>query len=243
MPAHDQQATEPQSPPYDPTAWWRHTVPFVAWLFLMQMLGDPAGWKYAARSLVCLIMFLWLQPWRGYAPMNWRHALLALAVGVSVFLVWVGAETPWFRLRFPEAGDFYLRWCVMPLGKIPETSSARPYAPEVAGWGWALTRLAGSAAVIAVIEEFFWRGFLYRWMFAKDFMKVDLGAWHWGYFLLVNLVFGLEHDQWLAGWIAGLAYSVVMWRTRNIWAAALAHAVTNYTLGWYVLATGQYHFW
>ena len=31
---------------------WAHVIPFAAWLFIMQMLGDPAGWKYALRTLV-----------------------------------------------------------------------------------------------------------------------------------------------------------------------------------------------
>ena len=32
--------------------------------------------------------------------------------------------------------------------------------------------------VIAVIEEFFWRGFLYRWLVGKEFSSVDLGKLH-----------------------------------------------------------------
>jgi CAAX prenyl protease-like protein len=224
-------------------AWQRHVAPFVAWLFLMQMLGDPAGWKYGLRSIVCLALFLGLRPWRGYAGMNWRQAPLALLVGSGVFAVWVAPEHPMITAQFPRLADLYLRWGVTPFGRMPEVLGACPYAPEAAGWHWALVRLAGSAAVIAVIEEFFWRGFLYRWMFAREFMKVDLGAWHAGYFLLVNLVFGFEHDRWLVGWVAGMAYGWLMWRTRNIWAAALAHGITNYLLGWYVLVTGHYQFW
>lgn len=230
-------------PRQEDTAWLRHVVPFIAWLFLMQMMGDPAGWKYAVRSVVCLGLFWGMRPWRGYAAINWRQAPIALLVGIVVFIVWVAPESVWVAERFPRFRDFYLRWGVMPFGRLREVSNARPYAPEVAGWAWAFARLAGSAAVISAIEEFFWRGFLYRWMFDRDFMRVNLGVWHAGYFLLVNLVFGLEHESWFTGWIAGLAYGWVMLRTRNIWTAVLAHGVTNYLLGWYVLATGQYHYW
>ena len=47
-------------------AWINHVVPFVAWLFFMQMLGEAAGWKYALRSVICLGLFLYLKPWQWY---------------------------------------------------------------------------------------------------------------------------------------------------------------------------------
>lgn len=221
---------------------WAHVVPFVAWLFLMQMLGDPAGWKYAVRSVACLALLFWLKPWRGYGPLRWSHLPLAFAAGVVVFVVWIGPETGWFS-RFPVLQRAYLRWGIMPMGKLPEPLTSFPYAPETCGWPLAIARLLGSALVIGTIEEFFWRGFLYRWMFARDFMKVDLGKLHWGFLVAVSVVFGLEHDRWLVGVAAGLIYGWVAVRTRDIWAAAIAHIVTNFVLGVYVLLFGAYRFW
>ena len=60
---------------------------------------------------------------------------------------------------------------------------------------------------------------------------------------MVSVCFGLEHDRWLAGIFAGLAYGLVAIRTRDIWAAVMAHVVTNLLLGLYVLAVGAYSFW
>lgn len=223
--------------------WWRHAAPFIAWLFLMQMLGDPAGWKYGVRSVICLALFIALRPWRGYDCPRWRTLPITVAAGVFVFALWVAPETRVFARFFPKTAQSYLRWAVMPFGRMPAPVTASPYAPENVGWLWAAIRLAGSAGVIAIIEEFFWHGFLYRWMFAREFMNVDLGRWNLVYFLLVNFVFGLEHDRWLAGWLAGMVYGALVLRTRNIWTAVFAHATTNYFLGLYVLATGHYSFW
>lgn len=62
-------------------------------------------------------------------------------------------------------------------------------------------------------------------------------------FLLMVLFFGLEHDRWLAGMIAGAAYGgVILWR-RSLWAAVIAHVVTNFLLGLWVLHANQYIFW
>ena len=118
-----------------------------------------------------------------------------------------------------------------------------PYAPEICGWPLTLIRLAGSAFVISVIEEFFWRGFLYRWTLGGDFLRVDAGRLGWSRFLIVAAVFGFEHNEWLAGFVAGLAYGWLYVRTRDIWAACFAHAVTNLALGVYVLKTGAFFFW
>jgi CAAX prenyl protease-like protein len=124
--------------------------------------------------------------------------------------------------------------------EVPEVS---PYAPEVCGWSFTLVRLAGSAFVIALIEEYFWRGFLYRWLQGKNFLEVDLGKWHAGVFIAVCVLFGLEHQRWIAGILAGVAYGLLAIRTRDIWAAGVAHVVTNLLLGIYVLATNSYAFW
>ena len=107
----------------------------------------------------------------------------------------------------------------------------------------ALVRLLGSGLVIAAVEEFFWRGFLYRFLIAPAFTRVDPGTFAAAAFLAVAAVFGLEHDRWLAGVLAGLAYGAVFVRTRDIWAAVVAHAATNLLLGLYVLSTGAYRFW
>lgn len=61
--------------------------------------------------------------------------------------------------------------------------------------------------------------------------------------LLSSVVFGLEHSQWLAGILAGIAYGWLYLRTGNLWVAIVAHAVTNAGLGIWVLATGAWYFW
>lgn len=130
-------------------------------------------------------------------------------------------------------------------GYAPAAGSAvgNFYAPSVSGWGVALVRLVGSAFVISIIEEFFWRGFLYRWIQKVDFLSVDPGRLAWPAFLLTALIFGAEHTEWLAGIVCGLIYGYLYLKTRDIWAACIAHCVTNLLLGLYVLATGSYQFW
>ncbi len=95
-----------------------------------------------------------------------------------------------------------------------------------------LLKLVGSAAVIAVIEEFFFRGFSIAGLDRAPFGRCrwvcstcrPFGRWPWSL-------------RWnMTAWRPGCwrAWSTAGWRcTGDIWAAALAHGVTNLALGVY----------
>jgi CAAX prenyl protease-like protein len=224
-------------------AWIPHVVPFVAWIFLMQVLGDPAGWKYALRSVLCLGLFLSLKPWRfDYPPLRLKNLPLALAVGVFVFGFWILFETD-FMARFEWIHRAYLTvGTQMPWKLAPPLEQVR-YAPDQIGWPLSLVRLAGSALVISFIEEFFWRGWLYRWSQKEDFLSVPHERLDWSALLIMSLMFASVHHQWVAAFFCGICYGLLYIRTRDIWAAGIAHAVTNALLGAYVLWSGKYEFW
>jgi CAAX prenyl protease-like protein len=226
-------------------AIWAHVAPFVGWLALMHFLDvkqlSPAM-AYALRTVGCLALLLYFRPWRWYAAPSLRHVPLALGIGVLVFVLWVAGESAWAG-RLPALQELYLRWCVLPFGELREPITETPYAPAVCGWPLTAMRILGSGLVIAVIEEFFWRGFLYRWLLGLDFTRVDPGAFKPMPFVVVAVVFGAEHAEWLAGVVTGLLYGWLFVRTRDIWAAALAHVVTNLLLGLYVVHSGSYQFW
>lgn len=225
-------------PDYGPAI--AHVAPFIAWLFFMQMLGDPAGWKYAVRSVACLGLFLWLRPWQWYPRLSPKNVPLAIAVGLGVFVLWVIGESTLVPAGFRE---LYVRWAVMPFGEMREPMETLPYAPETCGWFLTGMRVFGSAFVIAPIEEYFWRGFLYRWSMGGDFLQRDVGSFHAVPFLIVALSFGFIHAEWFAGILTGLIYGWFVIRTRDLWAASIAHMITNLVLGLYVVATGSYQFW
>lgn len=246
-----------------------HWLPFVVWvgaigaLQLLESFGAcPRAlypWVYAAKSVLCAFLFLALKPWKVYPSLTLRNVPLALAAGALVAVVWILPETPACASRFPALHEFYNRWCILMPGTLPGYDNpaffpALPpghlslaYSPAEAGWGLALAKLAGSAGVIAVIEEFFFRGFLYRWFrggyLGGAFWTVPLAVFESQAFWMVAGCFALEHDRWLAGLAAGLVYGLLAVRTGDIWCAALAHGFTNLALGIYVLASGQYGFW
>jgi len=168
-----------------------------------------------------------------------------MAVGLLVFVVWVGLETAWVGRRWPALQRVYLGFTggICKLGGASAPAGDMNWAPVACGWPLITVRLLGSALVIATIEEFFWRGFLYRFRWHGSFLETNLGAFSGTRFALVACLFGMEHGRWVAGIVAGAAYALLAIRTKDIWTAVVAHGVTNLALGLYVLATRSYQFW
>ncbi len=65
-------------------------------------------------------------------------------------------------------------------------------------WGLAAIRIFGASIVIPLMEELFCRSFLIRWVVNPDFEKVVFGTFTLGSFASTVVVFGLEHNLWLA---------------------------------------------
>ncbi len=286
-----------------------HVAPYLLWLFPMALFqfchvlgfavpGEWAAPVYAAKSLLCALLIVWLKPWRYYncpsskklcdsassaalrekggtgngerrtgdncqtvKPSNRQTngKSLGLAIGVSaglaVAVLWILPETPWLFARAPGFVDFYNRWLIMPpadwpsyfrpdiFPALPSNHLSLSYAPEVCGWALTIAKLIGSAFVISAAEEWFFRGFLYRWLRKGEFLSVNPTRYDAQAFWLVVLVFGLEHDRWLAGMMAGAVYGWLVLRTGRIGPAIVAHATTNLALGVYVILSRQYGFW
>lgn len=242
-----------------------HVVPFAVWIGVIAVLQAlEAGsllprwgyaWAYALKAVVCAGLFIALRPWRVYPALRLRNLPLATLLGVGVAVLWILPETPWAARVAPAVQQFYHRWLIMMPGVFPDYFNpsyypalppghrALAFSPEEAGWCLTLSRLAGSACVIAVIEEFFFRGFLYRWLRSGAFWKLSLTVFDASAFWTVVAVFGLEHDRWLMGAVAGVVYGGLAVRAGDIWAAAWAHGLTNFLLGVYVVASRQYGFW
>jgi len=104
-------------------------------------------------------------------------------------------------------------------------------------------RILGAALIVPIMEELFWRSFIQRWIHQADFIALDPAQIGVRALLIASALFAVEHHQWFAGLIAGLAYGGLYIYTRNLWAPILAHAVTNGVLGIYVVITERWQFW
>ncbi len=203
--------------------WLTKAIPSLA-----NWSGDFVLWLYPVKAITvlgCLVYF-----WRNYKELKGRpfggggEVALSLAVGVLVYMAWVRMDWPWAQLG--------------------ESSGYDPFrAGPVAGPILAAIRLLGAAVVIPVTEELFWRSFLIRYMISPNFESVPLGTFTVGSFFATTVLFGVEHQLWLAGMIAGLAYNLLWCRTGRLWPCILAHSTTNLVLGIHVLLTDEWWWW
>ncbi len=240
-----------------------HVLPFAMWLIMMVLVDDPA-WSYNARTAGGLLLLAIFRPWRYYPRIQWKSIPAGLGVGALIFIVWVGLEAPWVADNVPALMEWYDRLFVdltkpfktrelfdvgngvmLPYEVINEGVHVglHPYNPQVTGWLHFSIHMFGTSVVIAIIEEFFYRGFFYRWLQGSPFLKIDAGNLHWTMLLLSSLLFSLSHVEWGAAIICGLCYGLLYIKTRDIWAAIIAHGTTNFLLGVYVVKYSAYQFW
>lgn len=217
-------------------AAWVRILPFAAYLFfivaadVLERVGVPAStllWLYPLKIAVVAVLLALF--WRRYAELRpFRlssvQALTALATGVVVLVLWISLDAGW-----------------MIFGSSPG------FDPRVQGgridWLLVAIRIIGAALVVPVMEELFWRAFLMRWIAAPDFESVEPSQLGLKSFIITVLLFGFEHNLWLAGIVAGAAYSLLYMRHRTLWSPILAHAVTNGLLGLWVVRTGNWSYW
>ena len=240
-----------------------HVIPFAIWLTLMVWFDNPV-WGYAARSIGGMIMLAVFRPWRWYPKLNWKNVPVAIGVGIFILIVWVGLESPWVVKSAPGITEWYDRLFVDLMHPFKtrelfdngqgvmlpyEVLNSGPHAgfheynPIASGWLVFAIHMFGTTVFIAIIEEFFFRGFLYRWMQGSPFYKIDSGKLHWPMLLLISAFFAVEHNEWGAAVICGLAYGLLYIKTRDIWASIIAHGTTNFLLGLYVVKFDAYQFW
>ena len=223
-----------------------HVIPFIAWLALMfsgSYIFGENPWIYVLQTAAGFALLLIYRPWRWYKKAALKNVPAAIFVGIIVAVIWIAPE-----LRSSNQGlalwqELYLRFGILPLGELPDAAVKSVYAPQMSGWFFTIVRLVGSAFAIAIIEEFFWRGFLYRWLIDRDFTRVKFRGYEWEAFLFTCLLFGVEHNRWAVGVIAGVLYLILLIKTADIGAVCVAHVITNLLLGLYVIETQSYQFW
>jgi len=215
-------------------------VPFVLFIGLLMLgsnlapeggahdMGMSAGWVVAGRGVIVALALAWFWPRYtelaapgGVAARSWLQATI---IGLALFPLWV---------------YFSQDWAV-----VGTRSGFSPLLPDGSlSWPVALVRLAGIALVVPVMEELFWRSLVLRWIEDRDFQHVSPRAVGAKSFIIVTVLFALEHDHWVGGALAGAAYNWLYMRAGNLWVPILAHVLTNAALGVWVLYSHQWQFW
>ena len=192
-------------------------APYAAWMVLMMWLPS-APWAYSVRTFVTLALLAaacvtfrklespqFLIP-RSSFPVTF---LTGIAIGVAVLFIWIAPDRlEWYR-KFCVVGDPYVDAKALPLDSA---------------FTW--LQLFGSAFVISIAEELFFR----RWL-------IRYAGFGW-----MVVLFAIEHNRPVVAAVCGILYGL-LYLKKGLFAAIVAHATTNLMLGLFVLQYNRWEFW
>ncbi|HPP52544.1 MAG TPA: CAAX prenyl protease-related protein [Thermoguttaceae bacterium] len=190
--------------------------------------------------LTCLAILL---VWPVYREFPCRVSLLAILVGIGGLIIWLGfsqlnLERKWLEpIGLGAFVDLGARSGFNPFRVFQEQ-------PVWMLWGFVALRLFGMVIVVALVEEFFLRGFLMRYVVQADWWTVPVGRVTLAALIACVLYAVLSHPAELFGasvWF--LFVTLLAYKTKNIWDCVVAHATTNALLGAYILLLSEWKYW
>lgn len=238
--AQPKQEKDPPPPPKrrpliavrDDVAYFLPMATFMVFILLASRWPKQYPAFYAVRT-VMVAALLWAL-WPYYTRIRWRYGWLGLLFGVIGILQWVPMQL-WLQHHFeffrPDVSNVF----------NPKAHFATP-----AGlWSFVAVRLIGAVLVVPVMEELFWRDFLWRQIIApNDFKLAGVGEWDWKAFLAVSALFAVVHGNW---WLTSIVWAMLagalLVMTRSLGACIIMHATTNLLLAVYVLKWEDWSFW
>ena len=180
---------------------------------------------------------------------DWLYPVRVLIVGF--ILVYTCRQTN-FKFLKPDFITVFLGlvvfiiWIVMVPGlsnENAEFSNAIAKIPAMSFYVWVFFRIIGAVLIVPLSEELAFRGFVVNRLNYQLSPSISLNFRHLIAGLTSSLAFGLLHDAWLSGIIAGLIFYYAMSRRSQISDAVVVHAITNLLISIYVLITHQWSYW
>jgi uncharacterized protein len=234
--------------------WATFLLPFVVFMLAGTLEPTPAApggkaiglaipytyypWVYAARIALTVASIVIV--WPGYRKFPLRLSWTAVVAGMVGGPLWIALAAPgWERSHvWPLLQNIGLGFLTG-----GDRSGFNPFNPDTglsaaAAWTFLAVRFFGLVAVVPLIEEFFLRGFVMRFVMERDWWDVPFGKVNGLAIAAGTILPVLSHPEWIA---AAVWFSMITWlmvRTRNIWDCVAAHAITNLILGVYVVARG-----
>jgi len=187
--------------------------------------------SYVLKTIVAAALLIYFR--NHYTTIRWNFGWLGVIVGIVGVVQWVGMEE--LILHF---------WRNYPRPSVEVWNPYEHFANPSLMWAFIIVRWMGASLVVPFMEELFWRDYLWRTVVApNDFKLAEVGERDWKAFVFVSLLFATVHVQWMTAIVWGLMIGGLLVYTRSLGACIIAHGVTNFLLGGYVLFTKNWYYW
>jgi exosortase E/protease (VPEID-CTERM system) len=177
------------------------------------------------------------------APHNyWVYCLYPIAIGLPLFLY-----RRIYSSFFASVSSFSVAVGVSvgALWILSSPDNRAPHAIETwfvdqSGFAvmlWLIVRGLSSVVFVPIAEELAFRGFLYRWLIDRKFDLVGLRDFSFIALAVSSLAFGVLHERWIAGTVAGFTFAILMIRTGRLSDPIAAHMTANALIFAWAIAT------
>src|SRR4051812_19057715 len=148
-PTVDDEPREERSRGYiDEIAYVAPMALFLAFIWVGTTWKSAYAGAYVARTALVAALLVYF--WRYYTKISWRFWWLGIIVGVIGIVQWVAMQL-WLQNhfdRFKPDPDVY-----NPFDRLPSPTLA---------WAFIGVRVFGAMIVVPIMEELFWRDYLWR---------------------------------------------------------------------------------
>lgn len=181
----------------------------------VSMFSESQTLAFALKIVFTSLLLIHWRKWFAFKP---KFDLYSVFVGICIALIWFGLE-----------GYYPL------LGELPAVSAFATVD--------IILKLAMGVMLAPIVEEFFTRFFLHRFLEAKNWLKVPLGHFSWVPFIITTLFFGFAHGRWLVGLISGILLNLLWYKKKDMNSVVMAHLTANLVLGILVIVFQRWEFW
>ncbi len=211
--------------------WFPYVLPILIFLSITQAEGsfkEQYPYIYIGKVVLTTIaLVLCRRNWSDIkVERKWNKE--AIMMGVLMLLTWIVID------KTVNSGHVGTRTAYDPFKEIENPALRMAFLS---------VRFIGLAALVPVMEELFWRSFALRFATQPDYQKLPIGEFSATGVAIVSAVFAFSHPEWLPALIFSLAMALLLYKTKSVYACVLSHAVTNFGLGVYILATKQWQYW
>ena len=211
--------------------------------------GEPVTGSRPARDRIILAF---LAPFMGLmatsiamaasAPYDaWLYGLKVATVGFCLWIfrdVYLGLVAKVDPVALACGAIVGVLWLLTaPAGKSNDVGVWLMAQPAWLAALWLAIRAIGSIVMVPIAEELAFRGLLYRWLISRRFETVDFAKFSWVAFVVSSLLFGLMHQRWIEGTLAGAVFALLMHRSGRLSDPIAAHTIANAVIvGWAIAA-------